>query len=78
MNNLEHLTLSELRELRNELGKAIVESEQESREWHELKDTRGLYFKQLAEKYRQALAVVKQLLRRKLDEIIGIEEGGEG
>jgi TATA-binding protein-associated factor Taf7 len=75
MKNLEKLSFAELRDLRNELGKAIVESEQEARMfknpiYHER-------FKAKANVYRDALEEVRNILRRKLDEIIGIEEGGD-
>jgi TATA-binding protein-associated factor Taf7 len=72
MKKLEELSFSELRELRNELGKAIVESEQEARMfknpiYHER-------FKAKANVYREALEKVRDILRKKLDEMIGLND----
>lgn len=70
MKKLEELSFAELRDLRNELGKAIVESEQKAIQFK--KPEMVEQFKSLANAYRDALEKVREILRKKLDEMIGL------
>ena len=77
MKNLEELTLSELIDVRNELGIAISESEHNARHSNTKKNID--HFKALAKTYRRAFIAVKLMIREKLNETIGlqVEKGGE-